>query len=397
MSLVKNYEDENGLHFTLKDVNVSVANGIRRVILSEIPVVAIRTETADINQCQITVNTSRFHNEIVKQRLSCVPIYVKDLRNLTDFVENHRLWVDVKNETSHEMKWVTTDDFRIQNNKNDQYLSEEETRKLYPRDPITNQPIDFLRLRPMIGSIVDGEHIQLSANFSISNAKENGMFNVVSKCAHFNVIDPEERDEVWAIKLQSLQDEGRTEEEIDFEKKNFQYLDAERCYKKDENGEANEFEFIVKTVGVYSNYEIVYSACDILKRKFDRFAQDVQSQVVPIHQSIDTKDLGYTSVTIPSIENSFDVILEEEDFTMGYLLEYYLYKLYYQSKDQSNEMTFVGFKKYHPHDSYSVIRMAFKELPSAQLLLKQILVQTAMEISKLLEDIKKQFSPFVKG
>jgi DNA-directed RNA polymerase alpha subunit len=397
MSLVKNYEDENGLHFTLKDVNVSVANGIRRVILSEIPVVAIRTETADINQCQITVNTSRFHNEIVKQRLSCVPIYVKDLRNLTDFVENHRLWVDVKNETSHEMKWVTTDDFRIQNNKNDQYLSEEETRKLYPRDPITNQPIDFLRLRPMIGSIVDGEHIQLSANFSISNAKENGMFNVVSKCAHFNVIDPQEREEVWAIKLQSLQDEGRTEEEIDFEKKNFQYLDAERCYKKDENGEANEFEFIVKTVGVYSNYEIVYSACDILKRKFDRFAQDVQSQVVPIHKSIDTKDLGYTSVTIPSIENSFDVILEEEDFTMGYLLEYYLYKLYYQSKDQSNEMTFVGFKKYHPHDSYSVIRMAFKELPSAQLLLKQILVQTAMEISKLLEDIKKQFSPFVKG
>ena len=67
VSLVKNYEDEEGLHFILKDIHVSVANAIRRTILSDIPVVVIRTETSDINQCQITINTSRFHNEIVKQ------------------------------------------------------------------------------------------------------------------------------------------------------------------------------------------------------------------------------------------------------------------------------------------------------------------------------------------
>ena len=84
----KDYEDEEGLHFVLKDVHVSVANAIRRTVLSDIPVVCIRTETSDINKCKITANTSRFHNEIVKQRLSCIPIMTKEL---TEFPNKYRM------------------------------------------------------------------------------------------------------------------------------------------------------------------------------------------------------------------------------------------------------------------------------------------------------------------
>lgn len=419
MSLVKNYEDEEGLHFIIRNIHVSLANAIRRTILSDIPIVVIRTETQEINECTITVNTSRFHNEIVKQRLSCIPIHIGDINALNDFVENHRLVVDVKNETNHEMRWATTDDFRIQHKQNEQYLEETSVRKIFPHDVITNQPIDFLRLRPMIGTGVDGEHIQLTADFSISNAKENGMFNVVSKCAFHNVIDPEVREDTWAIQLQALKDEGRSEEEIEFEKKNFKFLDAQRCYKKDAQGEANEFEFIIQSIGIYPNYEIVYYACDILERKFRRFIQDIQSQIVPIHSSLESRDLGYTSITVSSIENSFDVILEEEDYTMGYLLERSLYTLFYypdgdekgtlldkeENEDQEapigytgekrNAMVFIGFKKYHPHDDYSVIRMAFKEPSNALLLTKQYLVQAATEVADNVSNIKKLFTPFL--
>ena len=42
--------------FTLSGVNVSLANAIRRVCLSEIDTNAIRTETYKDNQCNITEN-----------------------------------------------------------------------------------------------------------------------------------------------------------------------------------------------------------------------------------------------------------------------------------------------------------------------------------------------------
>jgi DNA-directed RNA polymerase alpha subunit len=80
----KDYEENGELHFILKDIHVSLANAIRRTILSDIPVIVIRTENSLINQCTILSNTTRFHNEIVKQRLSCIPIITQDLEKFPE-------------------------------------------------------------------------------------------------------------------------------------------------------------------------------------------------------------------------------------------------------------------------------------------------------------------------
>lgn len=393
MSLVKTYEDEDGLHFVLQDMDVSIVNGIRRTILSDIPTLVIRTETSEINKCKITKNTSRFHNEIVKQRLSSIPIFVKP-KQYSDFVNNYRLVVDVKNDSNMELRWVTTDDFHIQDKNTNQLLSDEEVRKMYPHDAITNQPIDFLRLRPSIGN-TEGEHIQLTAEFSLSTAKENGMFNVVSKCSYHNVIDAEKRENEWSERLQEMKNENVSEKEIEFERNNFNYLDGFRHFKTNENGEPNEFEFIVQTVGVHSNHEIVYHACNIIENKFKKFLENVQSQIVPIHPSHQSREFGYTSVTLSTIENSYDIILENEDYTFGYILEHYLYTMFFIDNEESNKLTYVGFKKYHPHDDYSVIRMAFLEDSTAKILLTQYLVRACTEISSLFDTLKRRFASLI--
>ena len=67
------------LKFTLSNVNVSVANSIRRTILSDIPTVVFKTAPYEENKANIIVNTSRLNNEIIKQRLSCIPICVKQI------------------------------------------------------------------------------------------------------------------------------------------------------------------------------------------------------------------------------------------------------------------------------------------------------------------------------
>jgi hypothetical protein len=64
------FENDNILEFTIQGCHVSFVNGIRRTLYSEIPVNAFITEKYEENQCKINKNTTRFHNEIVKQRLA---------------------------------------------------------------------------------------------------------------------------------------------------------------------------------------------------------------------------------------------------------------------------------------------------------------------------------------
>jgi len=57
------------------------------------------------------------------------------------------------------------------------------------------------------------------------------------------------------------------------------------------------------------------------------------------------------------LENSFDIILVDDDYTIGKIIEYFLYAKFYET----NILTFCGFKKYHPHDPNSTIRVAYKD------------------------------------
>ena len=81
------------LMFTLSGVNVSLANAIRRTILSDIPLVVFRTTPYQQNKANIISNTSRLNNEILKQRLSCIPIYIKDIEGFP--MKNYQLEVNV--------------------------------------------------------------------------------------------------------------------------------------------------------------------------------------------------------------------------------------------------------------------------------------------------------------
>ena len=88
-------EDGDIYKFTLSGINVSLANAIRRTILSDIPTVVCYTDTSVDGQCSIPINTTRLHNEILKQRLSCIPIHSAELDTLPG---NYILELDIQNE-----------------------------------------------------------------------------------------------------------------------------------------------------------------------------------------------------------------------------------------------------------------------------------------------------------
>jgi DNA-directed RNA polymerase subunit L len=87
------------------------------------------------------------------------------------------------------------------------------------------------------------------------------------------------------------------------------------------------------------------------------------------------------------MKNCFDVILKNEDYTIGKALEYALYSKYYEDL---KTMSFCGFKKMHPHDSDSIIRVAYKEA-TEKIVVKHNLKAS---ISELLACYKKMEAKF---
>ena len=358
-------EDSDIYQFTLSGINLAFANAIRRTILSDIPCVVIQTEHYETNQCNIMVNTGRLHNEILNQRLSCIPIHTTDL---VDFPNRYVLELDAKNETDN-IIYVTTEQFRIKNKENGNYLTEVETRKLFPPNPKTNSFIDFARLRPKISDSIPGEELKFTAEFSVSTAKTNSMFNVVSKCAYGNTPDAAKSAELWEEQDAKLRSEGLSKEDIEFQKKNYALLDAQRNFIPD------SFDFVIKTIGIYENRELVQKACAVLQNKLIDMIQGLDSDIVPILNSETTMD------------HCFDIVLENEDYTIGKILEYILYEKHYQG---DKTLSFCGFKKMHPHNPDSIVRVAF-EKKSDKGMVRQYIREACVESQDLFKRVYQMF------
>jgi len=375
--LSKIIENNTILYFTLSGIDKCFANALRITILTDIPTVVIRTEDINVNQCFITKNTSRLHNEIILQRISCIPIYIFD----PDFAEKHSLEIDVVNDTDDQnIRMVTTKDIRIKNIENNTYLSDVETKKIFPPNEITGHYVDIVRLRPKMGTGIPGEQITLTAKFSVATARINSMFNAVSICSYGNTIDKEKAEEAWEKVHAKLKSEEKDNKEIDHVKSDFWNLDAQRHFIP------NSFDFAVQSVGVYKNIDIVHKACSILCSKMDSFVTLLEENSVPILPSNDVKKHGYDSIIESTVMNSYDVILENEDDTLGNILSTIMYRTYFVGKEK--ELTFCSFKKFHPHDPYGVLRIAYEKQPDRNIIV--IHLKTVLkESKKVMEEIRR--------
>jgi DNA-directed RNA polymerase subunit L len=274
----------------------------------------------------------------------------------------------VKNDTNS-IIYVTTENFRIKNKETGNYLKDEVTKEIFPPNPFTGYFIDFVRLRPKISDELFGEKLHLTCEFSIGNAKEDGMFNVVSTCSYGFTVDELARDAVLSKKKQQWKDEGKSEDEIDFEEENWKLLDGMRITKKD------SFDFTIQTIGVYKNSEILDKACQIILMKLDELETIIEKDELEINYSENT------------MNNCFDIILEDEDYTIGKVIEFMLYQNFYES---TKMLTFCGFKKEHPHDSFSIIRVAYKDAVEKSTI-KGHLKDCIIEAKKIYIKIRKEF------
>ena len=335
--------DQNGkLEFTIDRINVSLANALRRVILSDIPTLVFRVYPHSECRSTITVNTSRIHNQILNQRLSCIPIHITDQTfEFQDYQAEINATAD-----GNEIRYVTTKDFRVKNKTNGKYLTDVKVHEIFPPNPITGDYIEFARLLPKMSEYSEGEQLAMTCDLDIGSAREDGMFNVVCTCAYSMTMDPAKVDEAWRIKEAELVKDGVAaigSEEMKAQRKNWALLDAQRFTKED------SFDFVLRSAGVFTCPVIVKKACAIMQRKLRTFSDAIDADTVPI---LATEVSGVKT----TMDNCYDIILENEDYTLGKALEFYLYENYYV---QEKKLNFCAFKKLHPHDSSSRLRLAY--------------------------------------
>ena len=353
-------ESNNVLEFTLRGVNVSIANSLRRVS-SEIPSVVFRTSPHESNKAVFEVNTTRMNNELIKQRLSCIPIYA-DASNFP--LDKYMLVIKKQNNLTN-VDYVTTADFQIMNLDTKQY-DKELASKMFPPNSITGDYPELVRLLPKVSDDIEGEQLVLTCKFDIGTSKEDSAFNVTSTFVYSNTMDPAKVKAAWAERKTELS-KTLNADEVLFAEKDWKLLDAQRHFIED------SFDFKVETVGQINNRDIVSRSARLMIKKLEKLKDTIQSE-----QGIITS----TESTIP---NCFDVLLKNEDYTLGKAVEFVIYNTHY-----NNTIHFCGFRKPHPHIDESIIRLGFKG-PTDKVTVTTYIVNAADELIKVYNSIGKVF------
>ena len=325
----------NTLYFRVSSINVSLANALRRVILAEIPCVVLNAGSDD--EIEIERNTTRLNNELVRQRLSCVPVHVTDTA-----IGDHEIEIDVEN-TGDAVMMVTTRNFRVKNRATDTYLTDKATRSMFPPDPITGDFIDLVRLRP-VQTNGGNEAIKLRCRLGVATASENASFGVAATCSYSATQDVAASDAAWEDKKPDTTDEDA----LRTAKSDWNLLGAKRYVIPD------SFDFVVETVGQFSNEQLVTRACEVMIDKLKRFG---------------VLDAGHVSVA-PSpgtMENAYTATMRGEGYTLGKVIESVLFLTHMHGQPGTDgTIVYCGFRKPHPHVDVSEIRMALKSRGSVE-------------------------------
>jgi DNA-directed RNA polymerase subunit L len=196
------------------------------------------------------------------------------------------------------------------------------------------------------------------------------MFNITGTCSYGCSPDPEKIEEQIAIRKQKWKDEGKKDEEIKFEAANWKLLEGLRYVKK------NSFDFIIQSVGIYENEKILVKASEILLKKLEVLKLSLEQDEIEIKASDST------------MENCYDITLVNEDYTIGNIMNYELYTIFYTDLKM---LDYVGFKKLHPHDTDSMLRVSLTDKTKGVSAVKTMMKSVIEEAEKKMNAIKGCF------
>lgn len=302
----------NRYSFEIHDVDLGIINGIRRVILGDIPIVGFDGEIHP--SLTIETNTGPLHNEIMLHRLGLIPIYFSE-QETDEFVsDDYEFSLDVENKELTTIN-VTSHDFSA--SKLGVELSKKTIQRLFPVDSITKDPVLITRLRA-------GERLKVVKGRAIkSSASHHAGFSAVSLCTFEFKQDP-----IESIKKTNI-------------------IDKERTYIKNSYGDPTTILFTIESECALTPKYLVSKALDLLINKLHKILQNI---------NIDEQ----TYIKFDTTETGGQFTFENEDDTLGNLLQSTLHNHYIRENKPGPRDTYILYIGYycpHPLDSTMVLRI----------------------------------------
>lgn len=332
-----NYNNK-GLQFNFYNVDPSIPNSLRRVILSEIENVAPHFDPYNQSESDIEViaNTSSLSNEFLGHRLSLVPIMLSKEQISNYQPDSLQFVLKVKNTTNDRLV-VTSKDIQVF--KNNKLVSQKERDSIFPPNKITKDYILIHILKPNPKNQNEGQEIDILYQARQGIAKTHAKWSVVSLCVFTNLIDDsfvdKQRKELFdhqkKLKLQG--------KDLNISNNRFETIEKLRCFKKNSDGEPYEYNFKLFS-------ETRWSEVDIVSRAFDVLIEKVQ--LLKDQNNYDTSKQGRFHL----------ISMNNQSNTLGYLFQSFVFK---NPTIDGQTCSYIGYTIPHPLIEQVVFKLGFDE------------------------------------
>lgn len=302
--------------FEVHNVDLSIVNGLRRVILTDIPVVGFSGEEQP--SVDVITNTGRLHNEIITHRFGLLPFHVSEL-DTDSFVEGQYTIELNKRNNKEDMLNVTTHDIVVSKDG-----KEVVKHNMFPVDMVSRDPILITRLRP-------GETLHVKGTAVKQTARFHAGFSPVSLCTLSYMTDP-----VEAAKKEGI-------------------LDKERAFIRNEYGDPLAFLFEIEPKLSLSPRYLVSKAFEILIDNVTRVQQELYQEASE-YVSVDAGD-----------NKGYNFTIQGEDDTLGNILQSYVHVNHVRNETQAPngaKVRYVGYYCPHPLDTTLVVNIILADTVS---------------------------------
>ena len=379
--------------FILQNISTTVANTLRRCILSETRSVSFRADLTDAKNPGILIrknNTSIF-NEMLAHRLTLIPLGVWRLDEFDP--SRYECILKKRNDTRgpitpQTMLHVSASDFTVTEKQSDgtvRDLTPLETALLFPADTITKDTCLITSLRPQWSADHSPEEIDLTAYPIIGRGRDYIGFSPVSQCSFENTQDTnpvrqEEFFKTWLMDFKKLSEEDMTTtapEVLAKYKKEWTTMAQQKCFLINERGEPTSFTFHLESVGIRPIKDIVEEGIQSVIALLEPF----------IDPSIPEKDIGMSMLPIDSRMYGVDVLIEGHEHTLGNLLQTMLTEMYLDNAAADSPITFAAYKVRHPLHRSVAIRLGMNEGSDPNMIARQVISAAAMRASTIFQDL----------
>jgi DNA-directed RNA polymerase subunit L len=339
------YDNKADKHsFVITDIDLAIINSIRRILLSEIPVVGFYGEDKDEKTVNMIFNNGPLHNEFMEHRIGLIPLHIKE--DITDnYIDgDYEFELNVENKNTETINITTGNINGKYKNKN---LTKAELENIFPTNKLSNSKILITRLRA-------NEHIHFKATAIKRNGKLNASFSPVSLANFFYMEDEEE---------------AKTKDNI---------LDKQRSYYKNKYGDPTKINFQIEPINGLSYKYLFKKALDIIIEKLEDLITKLSSKEISIEP-------------IENINNSYNFKIDNEDDTLGNLIQSIIHNKYIRDA-KNDECSYVGYICPHPLINQLIVRFTLKSTNEDDFY--KFFIENSKEIIKIIENIKKEWLKF---